>query len=168
MSRKVDIPKLDWFERYKRLIDIAWAAMLADEDFVYRNSGKEEFLKFSQETRPKWSRAVAKKLIEKCGIKPDVEGAVKLLGVYSQEVWGFGDPQYSEAKLETPTRGIFANLVCRGWEKEKEHCKKTQCDIACAAEYGGIISALSPKIKFTITKARPRGDDRCEYMVETG
>ena len=31
MSTEVDIPKLDWFERYKRLIDVAWGVVLAEE-----------------------------------------------------------------------------------------------------------------------------------------
>ena len=166
MSTKVDIPQLDWFERYKRMIDIVWGALFADEDFVYRKWGKEALAEFLQQTRPKWSGKVAKRIIEKIGLKPDVEGAIKLLGVYSQEVWGFGDPQYSEAKLESPTKGTFTNLVCRGWEKSKEHCIETNCEIACAAEYDGLVSALSPQLKFSMTKARPRGDDRCQYTVE--
>ena len=166
MATEVDIPKLDWFERYKRMIDIGWGALLADEDFVYRKWGKEGLTEFLQQTRPKWSGAVAKRLVDKLGLKPDVEGAIKLLGVYSQEVWGFGDPQFSEAKLENPTKGTYTNLACRGWEKSKEHCIETNCEIACVAEYGGLVSALSPQFKFTVTKARPRGDDRCEYTVE--
>lgn len=166
MSKEVNIPALDWYERYKRLTDAAWNALWADEDYVYRKLGKEALPEFYQETRPKWSGAVAKKLIEKLDLKPDVEGAVKLLRAYSQEVWGFGDSKYFEARLESPKKGTFANLVCRGWEKMPEHCKETSCDIACAAEYGGVISALSPKIKVTVTKARPRGHDRCEYTVE--
>ena len=36
MTTEVDIPKLDWFERYKRMIDAGWGALLADEEFVYR------------------------------------------------------------------------------------------------------------------------------------
>ena len=166
MSTKVDIPKLDWFERYKRLIDAAWGILLADEEFVHHKLSKEELAEFLQQTRPKWSGAVAKRLVEKLDLKPDVEGAIKLLGVYSQEVWGFGDPRFCEAKLETPTKGTYTNLVCRGWEKAREHSKETHCDMACGAEYSGVVSALSPKIKVTITKARPRGDDRCEYTVE--
>ena len=166
MATEVDIPKLDWFERYKRMIDIGWGALLADEDFVYRKWGKEGLTEFLQQTRPKWSGAVAKRLVDKLGLKPDVEGAIKLLGVYSQEVWGFGDPQFSEAKLENPSKGTYTNLACRGWEKSKEHCIETNCEIACVAEYGGLVSALSPQFKFTVTKARPRGDDRCEYTVE--
>lgn len=166
MTTEVDIPKLDWFERYKRMIDIGWGALLADEDFVYRKWGKEGLTEFLQQTRPKWSGAVAKRLVDKLGLKPDVEGAIKLLGVYSQEVWGFGDPQFSEAKLENPTKGTYTNLACRGWEKSKEHYIETNCEIACGAEYGAIVSALSPQFKFTVTKARPRGDDRCEYTVE--
>ena len=166
MSTEVDIPKLDWFERYKRLIDVSWGALLADEDFVYRKWGKEALLEFLVQTRPQWSGVVAKRLVEKLGLKPDVEGAIRLMGVYSQEVWGFGDPQYTEARLETPTKGTFTNLVCRAWEKTPEHCKETDCDIACAAEYGGLARALSPDLKVTVTKARPRGDDRCEYTVE--
>jgi len=166
MATEVDIPKLDWFERYKRMIDAGWGALLADEEFVYRKWGKEGLTEFLQQTRPKWSGAVAKRLVDKLGLKPDVEGAIKLLGVYSQEVWGFGDPQFSEAKLENPTKGTYTNLACRGWEKSKEHCIETNCEIACVAEYGGLVSALSPQFKFTVTKARPRGDDRCEYTVE--
>jgi len=166
MSTELDIPKLDWFERYKRLTDAAWGALWADEDYVYRKWGKEALLEFYKETRPKWSGTVGKRLVEKLGFKPDIEGAVKLLRAYSQEVWGFGDPQYFDARVESPTKGVFASLICRGWEKMPEHCKETNCDIACAAEYGGVVRALSPDIKLTVTKARPTGDDRCEYTVE--
>ena len=109
---------------------------------------------------------MAKRLVEKLGLKSDVEGATKLIGVYSQEIWGFGDPQFVEAKLEAPTKGILTILACRGWEKEKEHSKEIHCDIACGAEYSGVVNALSPKVRVKITKARPRGDDRCEYTVE--
>ena len=166
MNTQVDIPKFDWFERYKRLIDIAWGSLLADEDFVYHKWGKDAYMEFLQQTRPKWTQALAKRLIEKLALKPDIEGAIKLLGVYSQEIWGFGDPQFFEAKLETPTKGTFSNLVCRAWEKAREHSKETHCDISCGIEYAGVVSALSPDIKVTITKARPRGDDRCQYTVE--
>jgi hypothetical protein len=166
MSTTVDIPKLDWFERYKRLVDVGWGIVLADEDFVYRKWGREALAEFLQDTRPKWSGAVAKRLVEKLGLKPDVEGVIKLLGVYSQELWGFGDPQFFEAKLETPTKGTFTNLVCRGWEKAREHSRKTNCDVPCGAEYEAVVRALSPNIEVTLTKARPRGDDRCEYTVE--
>ena len=166
MSTEVEIPKLDWLERYKRLMDVAWGALLADEDFVYRKWGKEALAEFLQDTRPKWSGAVAKRFVDKLGLKPDVEGAIKLLGVYSQELWGFGDPQYSEAKLESPTMGSYTNLVCRGWEKSPEHCKETNCEIACSNEYMAVVKALSPELKLTVTKSRPRGDDRCEYTVQ--
>ena len=166
MSTTVDIPKLDWFERYKRLIDFGWGVLGAEEDFIYHKWGREALGEFLQQTRPKWSGEVAKKLIQKLGLKPDVEGAITLLGVYGQEVWGYGDPQYFEAKLESPTRGTFANLVCRGWVKTPEHCKEMNCDIACILEFGGVVNALSPDLKVTLTKAFPRGDDRCEYTVE--
>ncbi len=166
MSTEVNIPKLDWFERYKRLIDAAWGVLLADEDFVYRRWGKEALSEFFKQTRPKWSGVVAKRLIEKLSLKPDVEGAIKLLGVYSQEVWGFGDPRYFEVRLESPTSGTFTILACRGWEKMPEHCKKINCGIACHAECSGVISALSPDLKLTIVQARPRGDDHCKYTIE--
>ena len=81
MSIDVDIPKLDWFERYKRLIDIAWGGLLADEVFVYRKWGKEAQVEFLLQTRPKWTETGARRLIEKLSLKPDVEGAIKLLGV---------------------------------------------------------------------------------------
>ncbi len=166
MSTKVDIPKLDWFERYKRLLDFGWGILAAEEDFIYNKWGREALDEFLQKTRPEWSGAIAKRLISKMDIKPDVEGAVKLLGMYGQEIWGFGDPQYFDARLETPTKGTFANLVCRGWEKTPEHCRKMNCDIACSLEFGGVVAALSPDLKVTLTKALPRGDDRCEYTVE--
>ena len=165
MSRDVEVPKLDWLERYKRLLDVGWGALVADEEYVYRHFGQEELTRYWRETRPMWSGPVGKKLSEKLGLKPDMEGAIKLLGVYSQEVWGFGDPRYIQAKLESPTKGVFTNLACRGWEKMQAHHKETHCDVACAAEFGGVLSGLSPKFKMTITKARPRGDDRCEYTV---
>jgi len=166
MSTEVDIPKLDWFERYKRLIDFAWNVLFAEEDFVYRKWGKEALTEFIQQTRPQWSGALAKRLIEKAGLKPDVEGAIKLLGVYTQELWGYGDPRFAEARLETPNKGTFTNLVCRGWEKMMEHCQEINCDIACDTEYGAVVRTLSPDFRVTLTKARPRGDDRCEFTVE--
>ena len=166
MSKKIDIPKLDWFERYKRLIDAAWGIMLADEDFVYRKWGKEALAEFLKTTRPKWSGAVGKKLVEKLGLKPSVEEGIRLMAVYTQEVWGFGDPQHYEAKLETPNKGTFTILACRGWEKAREHSIETQCDIPCLIEFRGLVATLSPNIKITSTKARPRGDDLCQYTIE--
>jgi len=166
MSTKVDIPKLDWFERYKRLLDFGWGILTAEEDFIFNKWGREALDEFLQQTRPEWSGAMAKRLIGKLDLKPDVEGAIKLLGVYGQEIWGFGDPQYFDARLETPTKGTFANLVCRGWEKTPEHCREMNCDVACSLEFGGVVAALSPDLKVTLTKAFPRGDDRCEYTVE--
>ena len=117
MSKEIDVPKLDWFERYKRLLDVSWAALLADEDFVYRKWGKEALLEFLVQTRPQWSGTVAKRFVEKMGVKPDIEGAIKLLAIYSQELWGYGDPQYFDMRIDSPTKGAFINLVCRGWEK---------------------------------------------------
>ena len=123
MVRDVEVPKLDWLERYKRLLDVGWGALVADEEYVYRHFGQEELTRYWRETRPMWSGPVGKKLSEKLGLKPDMEGAIKLLGVYSQELWGFGDPRYIQAKLESPTKGVFTNLACRGWEKMQAHHK---------------------------------------------
>ncbi|MFC2003389.1 hypothetical protein ACFLV4_05540 [Chloroflexota bacterium] len=166
MRTDVEIPKLDWLERYKRVVDAAWTMLLAYEDFVYRKWGTEALADLRQYARPEWSGVIAKRLVEKLGLKPDIEGAMKLFRLYSQEVWGFGDAQFFEDKLVSPTKGSFSNLICRGWEKEREHHKETRCDLACAAEYGGVLRTLSPTMKVTVTKAFPRGDDRCEYTVE--
>ena len=165
MSRDVEVPKLDWLERYKRLLDIGWGALVADEEYVFRHFGQEELTRYWRETRPTWTGPVGKKLGEKLGLKPDMESAIKLLGVYSQELWGFGDPRYIKAKLESPSKGIFTNLACRGWEKMQEHHNETHCEVACASEFGGVLRGLSPKFKLTITKSRPHGDDCCEYTV---
>jgi len=136
VSKKVEIPALDWFERYKRLIDLAWGALLADEDFIFRNMGKEAYIKYGKETRPKWAGAAGRKISKKYGLKPTLEDATQLLGIYGQEIWGFGDTRFIEANLESPTKGTFAILACRGWETDKEHHIRTQCNMACGVRDG--------------------------------
>jgi hypothetical protein len=160
---KAEIPKLDWMERYKSLFEGIYAMMEADDDYVYNRWGEEEWLKFVQEARPRWSTAIAKRLIRKYGLKSDIEGALKLCGLYFQEVWGFGDPRFVDCNMESPTKGTWTNLVCRQWEKAKS---KVPCDKACLWDWIGLIRALSPGIKVTMTKARPWGDDRCELCLE--
>ena len=164
---KVEIPQIDWFERYKRLIDIGYGMLGAADDYIYHNWGEEEWLNYIEETRPKWSGRVAKRLVEKFGPNPDIEGVLKLLGIYAQEVWGFGDPRFVDSNLETPTKGTWTNLVCRSWELMSEGERATAiCDKACIWEWKGVVGALSPDIKVTMVKAYPRGDDRCEFTLE--
>jgi len=160
---RIEVPKLDWEERYKCLFDGIYAMMEADDEYVYHRWGEKEWLKFAEKARPRWSGAIARRLIRKHNLKPDIEGALKLCGLYFQEVWGFGDPRFVDSHMESPARGTWTNLVCRQWEK-MEH--KIPWDKACIWDWAGLIGALSPDIKVTMTMSRPWGDDRCELRVE--
>jgi len=111
------------------------------------------------------------KLVKAYNLQPTVEDALKLFLLYSCEVWGYGSYEYVEADLENENKGTFANLVCRGWELAKrqgaeEVMKMFNCANGCTAEYTALLRTLSPDLKITMTKARPWGDDRCEFTVE--
>ena len=165
--KKIEAIMIDWPERYKRLLDACYNTIHTARDYVEEKWGREAGEEFSKMHQGAMSPVVGKKLVEKLNLKPNVEGALKLLITYSQEVWGFGDSKFVEAWLETPTKGTYANLVCRSWEKDTKNRKPPMdCVVGCQAEYQSLVKCLSPNIKVTFTKVYPWGDDRCEMTVE--
>jgi hypothetical protein len=169
----VEFPKLSWEERYRRMLDIAYTAVMTADQLIHDNVEDQEKAWAMVETiHSSFSRGCAKRLIQKYNLKPTVEDALKLFLLYSCEVWGYGATEYVSAKLEGPKRGVYANLVCRGWELAKrsgtvEMLKKLPCSRSCFAEYKGLLTELSPALKLTMTKAYPWGNDRCEFVIES-
>ncbi len=164
-------PVLDWKDRYKYILDAAYTVFFGFEELVHKVCDEKTSARLRETVHRKLGESVAKRLINKYGLKPTVEDALKLLVLYSAEVWGFGARQYVKAVLENPKRGIYANLVCRGWELAKRSgkldlMKEMDCSKGCKAEYEAVVHALNPKLKVTMTKAYPWGDDHCEFVIE--
>jgi hypothetical protein len=169
--KEIEVPKLDYEERYKRIIDGAYVAVLTSDGLVQANVEPKKALEMIRKMHEALGSEIARKLIKKLNLEPNVEGALKLFKLYSCEVWGYGAEQYVSAKLESPSTGIYANLVCRGWELQKragkeEEMKKMDCAQGCFSEYSSILKELCPDLKMKMTKAYPWGDDRCEFVVE--
>ncbi len=169
---KVEVPKLDWYERYKRMVDMAYSLFITAELQIHAD------FKDPEEAQPRikalhgnCSSTCGSKLVKAHELKPTVEDALKLFMLYSCEVWGFGSYETVAVDLKNDNKGTFANLVCRGWELATrqgivEELKKTNCSKGCTAEYEALLRTLSPDLKITMTKARPLGDDCCEFTVE--
>lgn len=163
---RLEIPKLDWPDRYGMLIDLAFGFMTATWDAIETKHGKDELMMFTSEVHPRMTGPIADRLAKKLGLKPNIDGALKLLGIYIQEVWGFGYPGFVELAQESPNNGIFTVLRCRTWERWEE-TKRMPCDLIDAFDYRAALNALAPtKFNVTVLKSRPRGDDRCEWAIE--
>ena len=171
MSEDLDIPVLDWKERYKRMLDAAYTVFFECERQVHEKCDSETSFEIRKRVHRALGTVVASKLIQKYGLKPTVEDALKLLVLYSSEVWGYGAREYVYAKLESDKKGVYANLVCRGWELAKktgmlDFMKEMDCSKGCMEEYSAVVHTLNPNLKVKMTKALPWGDDRCEFVIE--
>ena len=166
--KELEVPKLSWEERYKRMFDIAINFSTTYKLLLKEKYGEEETIDLSKEVQAAMSSRCAKKLIEKYNLKHTVEDVIKLMKLYSCEVWGYGAEQYVSAYLESPKRGIYVNKVCRFWEKRKAYGdeKRSTCHINCEREYTSLAHQLTPNVKVTMGKAYPKGDDCCEFFVE--
>ena len=171
MDSNIEVPVLDWMERYKRMVDAAYTVFFEAEKQIYERCEGEKALEMREAIHRTLGITIAKKLIKKFNLKPTIEDALKLLVLYSSEVWGFGAREYVSAKLESPNKGVYANLVCRGWEIAKkssmiDFMKNMDCSKGCIVEYTSVVHTLDPTIKVNMTKAMPWGDDRCEFILE--
>ncbi len=168
---EIEVPKLDWFERYKRMVGIAYAVIMQSDMQTHADFEGEEAASRIAAFHKSVSSECGEKLVKAYDLKPTVEDALKLFLLYSCEVWGYGSYEYVEAKLENENKGTFANLVCRGWELAKrmgkeDELRRLDCANGCTTEYTALLRALSDDLTLTMTKAFPRGDDRCEFTVE--
>ena len=165
--KEVEVPKLTWEERYRRMIDIAYGFFMGYKVLVEKRYGVEASMEISGEAQSAMSTRTAKKLIQNYDLKPTVEDVIKLMKLYSCEVWGYGADQYVGAYLESPQKGVFVNKVCRSWERKKDYGdEKINCHLGCEKEYGAMAHQLAPQVKVTVGKAYPKGDDCCEFIVE--
>lgn len=166
--KEMEVPKLSWEERYRRMFDIAITLSTTYKLLLKEKYGEEETINLSKKVQAAMSSRCAKKLIEQNDLKPTVEDVIKLMKLYSSEVWGYGANQYVGAYLESPKKGLFVNKVCRFWEKRKEYGdeKRSTCHINCEEEYGSLAHQVAPNVKVSVGKAYPKGDDCCEFFVE--
>lgn len=165
--KELEVPKLTWEERYRRMIDIAYTFFMGYKVLVEKRYGVEASMDISGQAQSAMSTRTAKKLIERYNLKPNVEDVIKLMKLYSCEVWGYGEDRYVGAYLESPRKGVFVNKVCRSWERKKDYGdKKVHCHLGCQKEYGAMAHELAPQVKVTVGKAYPKGDDCCEFIVE--
>jgi hypothetical protein len=163
------VPSLSWEDRYKRMLDIAYTLSITYKALLTEKYGEEETMALSGKVQGVWSGRCSKALIKMFDLKPTVEDAIKLMMLYSREVWGFGEDQYVGASLESPQKGIFINKVCRGWEKRKEFGGEHDmipCHVGCGKEYTKLVHHLAPHLKVSVGKAYPKGDTCCEFFVE--
>jgi len=169
--KEIEVPQLTWEERYRRMVELFYAGVFgADEEMevqfnhdkasevrgiIHRNLGKD----------------VGARLVKKYNLEPTVEGALKLLKLYVCEIYGYGAKEYVSTKLESSDRGVLTIIACRGWVIQeragnKELMKKMDCTVMSGEEFTGLIKALNTDFKLKVTKAFPRGDDRCEFIIE--
>lgn len=165
MSTVIENPTFDWFGRYKLALHTAWVTYAEIQAWVLEYFGEEKFKEIDGQLRERTMRPVAEKLVEKLGLKPDIEGALKLVGAYTREIWGYGDPRFVGVIKESSNKGTLTISVCRGWEKWDKGAG-INCEHGCPHEYYAVLSALSPDFEVTLTKALPRGDNCCEFVIE--
>lgn len=163
------VPKLNWQERYRRMIDIAYTLSNTYKNLLREEYGKEKTIDISKKVQGTMSSRCAKKLIEYYGLKPTVEDVIKLMKLYSSEVWGYGADEYVGAYLESPTKGAFVNKVCRIWERRADYGdpERKDCHVQCEEEYTRLAHELAAGIKVSVGKAYPKGDNCCEFIVES-
>jgi hypothetical protein len=168
IMKELQVPKLTWEERYRRMFDIAITLSTTYKTFLKEKYGEEATINVSKRVQETMSSRCAKKLIEYYKLKPTVEDVIKLMKLYSCEVWGYGAEQYVGAYLESPEKGLFVNKVCRFWEKRKDYGdpNRNTCHINCEAEYTRLAHQLAPHVKVNVGKAYPKGDECCEFYVE--
>ena len=166
--KELEVPKLTWEERYRRMFDIAITLSTTYKTLLKDKYGEEDTVNVSKIVQETMSSRCAKKLIEYYKLKPTVEDVIKLMKLYSCEVWGYGAEQYVGAHLESPQKGLFVNKVCRFWEKRKDYGdpNRNTCHINCETEYARLAHQLAPHVKVHVGKAYPKGDDCCEFYVE--
>lgn len=170
--KKIEVPELDWLERYKRMVGIAYSLFMAADMQIHEDFELEEALPRIRRMHHAAGSECGAKLVRTFDLQPTVEDAIKLFKLYSCEVWGFGSDETVAAELESEDKGTFANLICRGWELAKrggmeERMKEINCGAGCIAEYTSLLRTLAPDLKIKMTKAYPWGDDRCEFTVTT-
>ncbi|HNV65181.1 MAG TPA: hypothetical protein PL134_04950 [Smithellaceae bacterium] len=166
MSNKIEIPSFDWFGRYKLALHTAWVTYAVIQAWEREYFGKEKFKEIDAELRRRTMKPVGQKLVEKLKLSPDIEGALKLVGAYTREIWGYGDPSFVEITKEGPKRGTLRISMCRGWAKW-DKAAGINCADGCPHEYHAVLSALSNNFNVTLTKALPKGDNCCELIIET-
>lgn len=165
--REIEVPKLSWEYRYRRMLDIAYTALVAGMKFVREKYGDEAAIELYKRVQPTMSARTGTKLLKEFKLEPTVEGALKLAKLYSSEVWGFGADEYVSAVLEAPGKGVYQNKVCRIWARREDFgFAGMQCHKTCVEEYRGLIRQLSPQLKVQMTKALPLGDEVCEFVIE--
>jgi len=164
---ELEVPKLTWEERYRRMFEVAIVFSTTYKKLLKEKYGEKATIEISKEVQGAMSRRCGKKLIEQYDLKPTVEDVIKLMKLYSCEVWGYGAEKYVGAYLESSKKGIFVNKVCRFWEKRVEYGdpNRTTCHINCTEEYGSLARQLAPNVEVTVGKAYPKGDDCCEIIV---
>lgn len=166
--KELEVPKLTWEERYRRMIDNAIAYSTTYKTILKERYGDEVTIDIANKVQGTMSSRCAQKLIQRYNLKPTVEDVIRLMKLYSCEVWGYGADEYVGAYLESPKKGLFVNKVCRFWEKRKDYGdeKRSTCHIICEDEYGRLAHQLAPSVKVTVGKAYSKGDDCCEFFVE--
>jgi len=166
LDTKIEIPQFDWFGRYKLANHAAWLCFVGAHTTAKKIWGEEGFKRFDDEFRLAACGPVGQKLVEKLKLEPDIEGALKLVGAYTQEVWGYGDTRFVDAVKNSPNKGTLKIAVCRGYERWHKNTG-VDCGYACHLEYQAVVNALSPDFKVTLIKAHPWGDDHCEFIFES-
>ena len=166
--KELGVPKLTWEERYRRMFDIAITLSTTYKTLLKEKYGEEATIDVSKKVQGTMSSRCAEKLIKNYDLKPTVEDVIKLMKLYSCEVWGYGADQYVGAYLDSPEKGTFVNKVCRFWERKKDYGdpKRSTCHINCEEEYTRLAHVLTPNVKVTVGKAYPKGDDCCEFIVK--
>lgn len=166
--KELDVPKLTWEERYRRMFDIAITISTTYKTLLKEKYGEQSAIDLSKKIQGAMSSRCAKKLIQNYNLKPTVEDVVRLMKLYSCEVWGYGADQYVAAYIESPSKGVFINKVCRFWEKRKEYGdpNRNTCHINCQEEYSHLAHELAPKAKVSVGEAYPTGGNCCEFIVE--
>ena len=163
---KLEFPKLDWFERYKRMYGAYDTCMQTVFYHELERSGLDAALDLMIKIHQSVSAAMGKKLCAKLQFEPDVKGAIQLMWTYSCEVWGFGMTDTVSVNIESPKRAVFINHLCHYWETWLKETRAMRCDKNCIHEYTSLVKALNPEYRVSMPKAFPRGDDCCEFVVE--
>ncbi|MGE0830293.1 MAG: hypothetical protein AB7O04_13210 [Hyphomonadaceae bacterium] len=163
-------PALDPDERYRRC---AWEGLLIiqrTDEYVFDKLGYEQWLAYSDATRPAWAGPIGRKLVKDHPetFTPTIEGAVKLMAVYGAEVWGSGVRDYTRIEKATEEEGRLTIIDhgCPQWRATREEMRgRFPCHLACGREVDSVVKALGTNFEVETIEGRPLGHDECVWRV---
>lgn len=147
---------------------LASALVVRGEKVIAPVLGKLKWLEINNEVFGEGGKIMFPMVKEDLNISlEDAVGTAKLAMLSLTLLMG---PEFTAELLEeNKERAVVRTTKCPFWDKYQENEINPElipCEIGHQAFCGEGLKIISPKAKFTLTKARPRGDPYCEGVYE--